>query len=226
MQKLRSIRSSAGNCTDETKPFDVTASFDLMARLRGRGGEADFERCLEMQRAKSALKGEWETKYLLHPSVDVKRRKAYQMLEVAGMPKGRERCSTYSFTIALEFNRFKNLEQCEAFIAEYPPDKFTTAQLHDKISEILGQKRTPRRAAPRSPYNTIVCAAGKLYLDPTDLNVDVLNEHYGLLATAFSTNPALHPFLKQLDEARTLLEGKQRLAGTSPADEGATEAAA
>jgi hypothetical protein len=90
---------SAIDCTPDDKPFDVLDSLQRMASLLGRGGEADYDRCVEMKRAKQSLGSrEWLHAYLPHPAVDVKERKAHQMIEVADMPDGRALCATYGFT--------------------------------------------------------------------------------------------------------------------------------
>jgi hypothetical protein len=199
---------SAINCTDDATPFDVSDSLSRMAALLGRGGESDFERCLEMKRAKASLKShEWVHRYLPHPAVDVKVRKAHQMVEIATMPDGRALCSTYGFTKALQLHRIKHQDQRDAFIAEYPPEKQIVEELRELIDRILGHQRTPRTATPRGSYNQSIWAAGNLYLDPTNLDQEQLSEHYDLLAAAFSTSPRLQPLLAQLDAAKALLTG-------------------
>jgi hypothetical protein len=199
---------SAINCTGDVKPFDLSDSLSRMASLLGRGGEADFERCLEMKRAKESLKPhEWLHLYLPHPAVDVKVRKAHQMVEIATMPDGRSLCATYGFTKALQLHRVKDNDQRDAFITEYPPEKYIVEEIRELIDRVLGHQRVPRTAVPRGSYHRGVWAAGNLYLDPTTIDQDQIAEHYDLLAAAFAASPQLRRFLAQLDAAKALLTG-------------------
>jgi len=193
--------------------FDVQKSFRLMASLRGRGGAADFDRCVELARAHQAVKkGEWG-KYLCHPSVDISRSNDRNMRGIAAMPDGKELCSTYGFTMTLQLARVKDADQRATFIAEYPPPKHTVAGIKALIDQVFGQTQDAKPTVPRPAYNTVVLAAGRLYLNPDELDVRRVQEQYDLLYDAFRQSPERQALIPALTQARDILVAILRPAG-------------
>jgi hypothetical protein len=127
------------------------------------------------------------------------------MRGIAAMPDGKDLCGAYGFTMTLQLFRLKDADQRAAFIAEHPPKKSTVAEIKALIDRFLDHSSKPKPVILRAAYSNVVLAAGRLYLDPTQLDLRSVHEQYEILHEAFRLSPEHQELLPALTEARDTL---------------------